>query len=444
MKTFYSFYLTLLLVATGVMSCQKDDQAPKESPLLDEAWVSGVIECNGSAGGDSAIALVGGLVVDSQISTTPGGLFKLSVPPNTAVSIRISNISRQKTFNITTGQIGSIYDLGFIRLCGSASGLDISAGNGNSLFIKPDGTLWSCGSNNEWGQLGLGLPLFTPSLAPDQIGTDNNWYKVAAGNLNGYAIKTDGNSYAFGKGEFCGLGIFSTNPSTPVLNGVNVASVSSGPSDNCWLIKKGSGQLQAFGDINTYTPPSGVSNALVLFPTTIGTLIPGRWKQVLQDGGGAYALKEDGTLWHTITGVDSLLSQVGTDTWTEIAAGAAIRSDGTLWTLVGSNWIQIPNTGNSWIKISSWPGGHRMAIKSDGSLWGWGDNSYGQIGDGTTINRTTPVRIGMDSNWDNVSAGAAHTIATKNNGSVWTWGQNGGALGTGDTQDRLTPFQIYF
>jgi len=310
------------------MSCQKDDQAPKESPLLDEAWVSGVIECNGSAGGDSAIALVGGLVVDSQISTTPGGLFKLSVPPNTAVSIRISNISRQTTFNITTGQIGSIYDLGFIRLCGSASGLDISAGNGNSLFIKPDGTLWSCGSNNEWGQLGLGLPLFTPSLAPDQIGTDNNWYKVA------------------GKGEFCGLGIFSTNPSTPVLNGVNVASVSSGPSDNCWLIKKGSGQLQAFGDINTYTPPSGVSNALVLFPTTIGTLIPGRWKQVLQDGGGAYALKEDGTLWHTITGVDSLLSQVGTDTWTEIAAGAAIRSDGTLWTLVGSNWIQIPNTGN--------------------------------------------------------------------------------------------------
>jgi alpha-tubulin suppressor-like RCC1 family protein len=53
---------------------------------------------------------------------------------------------------------------------------------------------------------------------------------------------------------------------------------------------------------------------------------------------------------------------------------------------------------------------HNVIIKNDGTLWAWGDNSYGQLGDGTTVNKNTPAQIGTDSNWKIVIAGGYHTI----------------------------------
>ena len=91
-------------------------------------------------------------------------------------------------------------------------------------------------------------------------------------------------------------------------------------------------------------------------------------------------------------------------------------------------------------------GGGGRAIKTDGSLWAWGLNRDGQLGDGTTIDRVSPVKI-MD-DVVSVSAGSAHTLAVKSDGSLWSWGSNArnsngtGRLGDGTTEDRHAPVKI--
>jgi alpha-tubulin suppressor-like RCC1 family protein len=86
---------------------------------------------------------------------------------------------------------------------------------------------------------------------------------------------------------------------------------------------------------------------------------------------------------------------------------------------------------------------HSAAIKDDGTLWTWGRNDFGRLGDGTNTQRISPVQIGNDSNWLTVSAGLAYTVALKTDGSLWAWGQNYyGQLGDGTTIDKYVPVQI--
>lgn len=84
--------------------------------------------------------------------------------------------------------------------------------------------------------------------------------------------------------------------------------------------------------------------------------------------------------------------------------------------------------------------GYTVAIATDGSLWAWGSNWKGQIGDGTQQNRTTPVQIGDDTDWVKAIAGEFHTLAFKSDGSMWAWGWvSHGRLGDGNGGDGSTP-----
>jgi hypothetical protein len=98
----------------------------------------------------------------------------------------------------------------------------------------------------------------------------------------------------------------------------------------------------------------------------------------------------------------------------------------------------------SWriISAAASSGSHVTAIKSDGSLWSWGGNINGQLGDGTTINKSSPVQIG-NSSWTTVSAGNSHTVAIDITGALYAWGLNTlGQLGDGTTINQSSPVQI--
>jgi hypothetical protein len=106
-----------------------------------------------------------------------------------------------------------------------------------------------------------------------------------------------------------------------------------------------------------------------------------------------------------------------------------------------SSPIQI-GSESKWLQVS---GGeqHSIALKSDGTMWAWGCNIYGMLGDGSSTNRKSPVQIGNESNWSQVSCDNWHSIAIKIDGTLWAWGHNSsGQLGDGTTTYHKSPVQI--
>ena len=148
-----------------------------------------------------------------------------------------------------------------------------------------------------------------------------------------------------------------------------------------------------------------------------------------------------------------------------VAAGtdhtAALKSDGTLWTWGDNSKGQLGNgnttgtdsnvpvqigSATDWIAIAAGKD-HTLAIKRNGTLWAWGRNYYivtgGQLGLGDKLNRFAPTQVGADTNWAHVAAGSYHTVAVKTNGTLWTWGENSQAsLGLMILQKGFFPTQV--
>ena len=135
--------------------------------------------------------------------------------------------------------------------------------------------------------------------------------------------------------------------------------------------------------------------------------------------------------------------------------GLMVRDDGTVaawgYNLFGqigdgsyidrSFPVAVP--GFNGVKSALGGGVHSLALKVDGTVWGWGDNSRGQLGDGTTIRRVLPVKVSNLTGVIAIAAGFYHSLALKSDGTVWTWGANeSGELGDGTTTGRLLPVQV--
>jgi alpha-tubulin suppressor-like RCC1 family protein len=145
---------------------------------------------------------------------------------------------------------------------------------------------------------------------------------------------------------------------------------------------------------------------------------------------------------------------------TAIAAGdshsLAVRGDGTAWawgynfdgelgngttTFNESTPVQVSAlTGLTAIAAG---GNHSLAMRGDGTVWAWGSNFAGELGNGTTTNASTPVQVSAPSSVNAIAAGGIHSLAMRGDGTVWAWGDNSlGELGNGTTNSASTPVQV--
>jgi len=255
------------------------------------------------------------------------------------------------------------------------------------MGIRSDGSLWA------WVRV---VPI------PTRIAAGNNWASVSSGGNNAVAIRTDGTMWEW----------------------------------------KGWQWLRDEAEINR------------LVPTQVGT--GADWVSVSVNDFNTAAIRRDGTLWMwgriIRAGRSSIPIQIGTDNdWASVSAGmthtVAIKTDGSLWAWgenlqgeVGdgtTNGVSVPTRigdDYNWASVSAggYQGahtnpGHTLAIRTDGTLWAWGNNHMGQLGDGTSTGRGSdrqlaPVQIGADNDWVSVYAGTWGSLATKTDGSLWAWG----------------------
>ena len=334
--------------------------------------------------------------------------------------------------------------------------------------------LWTWGRNNN-GQLGDGT-VVDRSSPVQTIAGGSNWQFVSSGKYNMSAIKTDGTLWVWGLNTDGQLGDTTrTHRSSPVqtiAGGTTWKQVSSGFATTSAI--KTDGTLWIWGH-NSYGQIGDTTRTARSSP--VQTIAGGtNWKQVSSDGSSfnVAAVKTDGTLWlwgsntsgqlgdTTRTHRSSPIQTIaGGTTWIQVSLGAAsvatIKTDGTLWTW-GTNSTGILGDGTvtsrsspvqtiagdtTWKEVNN-GGTNNIAIKTDGTLWVWGWNDQGQLNDGTLIHRSSPVQtVAGGTNWKKAVIGnKRYVMALKTDGTLWTWGQNDfGQLGDDTKTKRSSPIQ---
>ena len=247
----------------------------------------------------------------------------------------------------------------------------ISAGKVHTLALKTDGTLWAWGNNFD-GQLGDGTT--TDELVPTQVGSDNDWGTISAGWSHSLAIKTDGTLWSWGYGIAIGAcAYFGINQSSPV-------------------------------QVNNDTD----------------------WKKINAYNNESFAIKANGSMWAWGENSSGQLG-IGTNDIIVVLPNPINNSSAILY-----NWNTVSNGYF-----------HTFGIQA-GSLFAWGSQDVGIFGNGNnSYSVNVPLQIGNDYNWSTISTGLEHSIALKTDGSSWTWGQNTyGQLGDGTTVDKNVPVAI--
>jgi cysteine-rich repeat protein len=266
-----------------------------------------------------------------------------------------------------SGQLGKAATNGQIVQVADSDWAMVSAGAYHTCATKLDNSLWCWGYNSS-GQLGLGLSGPQESDTPAKVSDEQKWAVISVGSGHSCATKSDGTLWCWGSNSNgqIGIGTIITTFSPAQVAGTGFTAVSAGASHTCATHSDGSLACWGLNDIG----------------------------------------------------------QLGDGTTAQRSVPAPVP--GTDWLVVGAG------------------SAHTCAIKSDGSLWCWGDNTTGQLGDGTNTNHIQPTRIASSAGpWAAISLGNGHTCATLSTGSLYCWGDNSkGQLGDGTTTQRNRPILI--
>ena len=308
-------------------------------------------------------------------------------------------------------------------IAGGTDWVKLSLGYKSSGAIKSDGSLWIWGNNGS-GQIGDNTTI-DKSSPVQTIAGGNDWTDFSLGNNHSAGIKSDGTLWLWGDNVNGTLGdnTNSNKQSSPIqtiAGGNNWKQVSCGQSFTGAI--KTDGTLWMWGQNNHGQLGENLNN--YSYSSPVQTISGGNnWKQISCGYGVVGAIKTDGTLW--MWGLNQF-GQLGDNT-------NLIKRSSPVQTIAGgTNWVQV-DVGYT----------HSAAIKNNGTLWCWGYNDYGQLGIDNTTEKSSPIQtIAGGTNWLKVNCGNLFTTAIKNDGTLWCWGQNiVGALGDDSDVDKSSPVQ---
>jgi len=354
----------------------------------------------------------------------------------------------------------------------SGSDKTFAAGDVHGLAIRYTASLYSWGSNLD-GQLGTGTE--TSSLIPVQVPSTVNWSLVSAGGLFTMALRSDGTLWTWGSNQDgqLGLGLLS-NTILPTPTKVTLPfaprDISAGGSHAMAVLTNGA--LWAWGDNDSGQLGIG-TNSDQNSPVEVG--LAKNWDSV--SAGGSHTLAKQAVTNYLYSWGANANGQLGQRdlrggreiggrelpalTVSVFSAGGAhsmaIDTSGNLWAWgangsgqVGDStsttdytWPYEVSANGSWARVAA-GGLHSLALTTGGALYSWGDNTYGQLGNGTTTNSNVPTQVGTDTHWVAITAGQYTSMAVKSDGSLWIWGRNdSGQSGNGTTTSPITtPTQL--
>jgi alpha-tubulin suppressor-like RCC1 family protein len=404
--------VSVQLLATGDIPLTYSLQAGSSLPSGVTLSSTGLI--SGTASGITTTTTVNFTVVvqDVELQTTPQSI---------ALSITIY-VARLYSWGLNSdgylGQGDTINRSSPIQVGSLANWLSIAAGYAHTISTKIDGTLWASARNLD-GQLGDGTTINRSS--PVQVGSLTTWSIVSAGRRHSVATKTDGTIWAWGRNAQGQLGDGTTvDKSSPIQVGLLTTWLNISAGQYATVAIKTNGTIWTWGQ-NVFGTLGTNDTIDRSSPVQVGSL--SNWSLISSGNHSVAAIKTDGTLW----------------SWGFNSSGKLGLNNTTYY----SSPVQVGALTN-WSKISSsLSGNHTLAIKTNGTLWAWGKNSYGQLGDGTTINRSSPVQIGALTAWSMISPGNNQSLSTKTDGTLWAWGRNNdGQLGLGNTISLSSPVQV--
>ncbi|UJF31315.1 RCC1 domain-containing protein [Paenibacillus hexagrammi] len=506
----------------------------------------------------------GGLAgLPSRVSAEEAGAAVSDIEQSASSSIQ--QIAGGKGFTVVLKQDGTVWTLGdnlrgklggglqsrkqAVKVSGLSDVTAIAAGQSHTLALKKDGTVWAWGENT-YGQLGNGTII--DQNTPVQVKGLSHVVSISAGIFHSVALKDDGTVWTWGDNTYGQLGDSTMDAKNePVQikgNLAGVKAIASGAYHN--LAIDNDGIVWAWGD--NYFGELGYGYDQNRLNTPIMVTTGSSWK-ITQIAAGldfSLAVKDDGTLlyWGLMSSRQNVIGNSnginvnyseqklpllvnGVEDITQIAAGgsyaAALTKDGSVYTWgensYGQLGIGLGYDGATWdrsfpAKVNGLPAvssigtgpNFMFAVDTDGQLWSWGSNSYGQLGDGTNNNQPSPVessivksleatvkkpgegnkliknpkavslaaggsdtfairpngvfgwgvntygQLGIGSNLSAqspkqlelgdvsaISSGNAHTLAVKNDGTLWSWGQNYfGQLGSTGLDNQSMPVQV--
>jgi alpha-tubulin suppressor-like RCC1 family protein len=343
----------------------------------------------------------------------------------------------------------------------------------NNILRKASVNLYSWG-NNSFGRLGDNT--ITSRLSPvSVVGGFTDWTSASAGTSHSLGVRTNGTLWAWGFNGNGRLGDDSINTSrsspVSVVGGfTDWISASAGNSHSLGL--RSNGTLWAWGNnLNGRLGDNTITSRLSPVSVVGGFT---DWIEASAGGDHSLGVRANGTLWawgsnlngrlgdDSITSRSSPVSVVGGFIdWISASAGNShslgLRANGTLWAWgnngngrLGDNTITSRNSPVSvvggftdWISASA-GGAHSLGVRANGTLWAWGFNGEGRLGDDIITSRLSPVSVvGGFTDWIEASAGGDHSLGVRANGTVWAWGLNtNGRLGDNTLTNRSSPVSV--